>query len=249
MSRTSTPASIILRRLPGLLLLAWATQAPAMQFWPTEAEWLTWPEYCRARYTITAVGKETEFSTRVSASVVSAWEDRMGPVWGNLHHYCAGIAYEERARIEHDREKRTFWLREGIMEQSYTIARTPETHPLYAEIATRLGLLHRDLGENEDALRSFDLAIEKCPTCASGYQGKATYYRDARQYELALDTLEKGNEATGGESAELQYLLGLVLVDMKNYESAREHARMAYELGYPLPALRDKLARAGYPLQ
>jgi len=49
-------------------------------------------------------------------------------------------------------------------------------------------------------------------------------------------------------SAELFYNLGLLYVEMGDYESARRYARMAYEGKYPLPGLRNLLARNGHPL-
>jgi len=33
--------------------------------------------------------------------------------------------------------------------------------------------------------------------------------------------------------------------DLKNYPLAREEARQAYKLGYPLPGLRNKLEKLG----
>jgi len=45
--------------------------------------------------------------------------------------------------------------------------------------------------------------------------------------------------------ADLQYNLGLLYFDLKNYKLAKEHAKKAYQLGYPLPGLRKKLASIG----
>lgn len=45
--------------------------------------------------------------------------------------------------------------------------------------------------------------------------------------------------------ADLQYNLGLLYFDMKQYALAKQHARKAYQLGYPLPGLRKKLASVG----
>ena len=65
------------------------------------------------------------------------------------------------------------------------------------------------------------------------------------------DDLNKSREAyenaieLGLDSAELHYNLGLLLVDMKDYTSAREHAQLAYGKGAPFPGLRNKLERAG----
>ncbi len=45
--------------------------------------------------------------------------------------------------------------------------------------------------------------------------------------------------------ADLQYNLGLLYFDKKQYDLAKEHAKKAYQLGYPLPGLRKKLITVG----
>jgi len=47
------------------------------------------------------------------------------------------------------------------------------------------------------------------------------------------------------ENAEVHYNLGLLALQKSDYESARAHARAAYQAGYPLPGLRDALEQAG----
>jgi len=47
------------------------------------------------------------------------------------------------------------------------------------------------------------------------------------------------------ESADAHYSLGLLYFDAGNFESSRKHARAAYEAGYPLPGLRNKLEAVG----
>ncbi len=46
-------------------------------------------------------------------------------------------------------------------------------------------------------------------------------------------------------SAEVQYNIGLVLAKNGEYDDAYRHAVKAYDLGYPLPGLRNILRRAG----
>jgi tetratricopeptide (TPR) repeat protein len=58
------------------------------------------------------------------------------------------------------------------------------------------------------------------------------------QYRAALARLP--------DFPELHYNLGLLLVDLKDYEGAWEHAAIAYRGGYPLPGLRNKLQAAGH---
>jgi tetratricopeptide (TPR) repeat protein len=61
------------------------------------------------------------------------------------------------------------------------------------------------------------------------------------------EALERYNQALefASDSADLHYNLGLLYFDLSNFESSREHAIQAYDLGYPLPGLRTKLQKAG----
>lgn len=66
---------------------------------------------------------------------------------------------------------------------------------------------------------------------AGKHKESAQAFRDA--IELGVDT---GN---------VHYNLGLVLLDLKDYDGALAHARKAYDLGFQLPGLRNKLREAG----
>lgn len=55
----------------------------------------------------------------------------------------------------------------------------------------------------------------------------------------------KTSERLQPNSSDLQYNMGLLYFDIKQYALAKEHARKAYRLGYPLPGLRKKLASVG----
>lgn len=52
-------------------------------------------------------------------------------------------------------------------------------------------------------------------------------------------------EANAGDSATVHYNLGLLYLDLKDFDRSVRHARKAYELGAPLPGLKNKLAQAG----
>ena len=64
------------------------------------------------------------------------------------------------------------------------------------------------------------------------------------------DRLEAAEEAfvtalqLAPNSAEILYNLGLLYARKRDYESARHYAVKAYDLGFPLPGLRDQLIRA-----
>ncbi len=57
------------------------------------------------------------------------------------------------------------------------------------------------------------------------------------QYEIALEMTP--------DSPEVHYNLGLFYYDLGNMGLAVKHGRKAYEIGYPLPGLKDKLIKKG----
>ena len=61
------------------------------------------------------------------------------------------------------------------------------------------------------------------------------------------DALKYLNDAAdlGEESANLYYNIGLIYLDLKQYDKSLENAHRAYKMGFPLPGLRDRLKKAG----
>lgn len=61
------------------------------------------------------------------------------------------------------------------------------------------------------------------------------------------DALRYLNDAAdlGEESANLYYNMGLIYLDLKQYDKALTNAHRTYQMGFPLPGLRDRLKKAG----
>lgn len=73
----------------------------------------------------------------------------------------------------------------------------------------------------------------------------AIYLQRNRLFEKA-DKYYKKSLEINEKQAETHYNYGMLLIEMKKNDLAIIHARRAYELGYPLPGLRDRLEQAGY---
>ncbi len=71
----------------------------------------------------------------------------------------------------------------------------------------------------------------------------AIYLHKARRLQDAERAYQSAEES-GATGADYFYNRGLLEVDLGNLDKAGEYAQKAYAQGFPLPGLRDKLARA-----
>jgi tetratricopeptide (TPR) repeat protein len=90
----------------------------------------------------------------------------------------------------------------------------------------------------------FERAMAFTPGDPNIYVLYAIHLHKKKEFDEALKYYNEANRM-GLDSSEFHYNLGLLYVDTKNYEKARQHAEKAYSQGYPLPGLKNKLQRAG----
>lgn len=216
---------------------------------PTDTEWASWPEFCRARFVVAGDGVGSKYESRVPKSEVAYWESRMGGAWYALHHYCYGLLYEARASSTFDEGRREHNLGNAEREFDFIFDRIANSDPFYGEVASRLSLVYRRQGDLESAYRVADSAIAENAEMPVGYFLKSVLFRSQKRYEEAASVLRTGLQESSVESAELHYALGISLLDLNETDDAALHAKRAYELGYPLQGLRKKLADRGVSLE
>jgi len=89
-------------------------------------------------------------------------------------------------------------------------------------------------------------ALEFRPNDGKTLQILGMYHHLNDRFEEAIKVYREAAKFTN--SAELDYNMGLAYVEIEEFDKAREHARRAYDAGYPLPGLRNRLARNGVEL-
>lgn len=72
----------------------------------------------------------------------------------------------------------------------------------------------------------------------------AKHYSQQGKVDDAIKVLQEADAIAPGD-ANLAYNMGLLYVDKKQYDQALAYAHKAYQAGFPLPGLREKLKRAG----
>ncbi len=90
----------------------------------------------------------------------------------------------------------------------------------------------------------FERAIMFTPDDGQVRLAYAIFRHKQGNRERALDNYKEAIRLMPN-AIEAHYSLGLLYVEMEDFEPARQHAWKAYSLGYPLPGLRNALKRRG----
>jgi hypothetical protein len=221
----------------------WQPVYAAWDFEPTAAEWRVWPPYCRVQYT--SIGAYFDGVT-FPAETVEHWRRTIGDrTFSGLHHWCASIHFYSRARLESDPRTRNFVLARAWEDSFYSFSRAEPQSPVYPDMAITVAQIRQDMGKPEEAYAALQRSIEAQPARPEPYVMLAIIHRKARKLDQARDVLRQADEVTGGNSAEIQYNLGLINLELGDTTAANVNARQAYRLGYPLPGLKDRLRKLG----
>jgi tetratricopeptide (TPR) repeat protein len=131
----------------------------------------------------------------------------------------------------------------------YTLAVFPN-HPGGLDLASRLDKAVRTgaRGKWDKLKRSLDCyfmrALTIAPDIGETYYIWGVHYQRNDKFNESLKKYLRAEEL-GESSAGFYYNLGLLYVDLKDYDKAKGYAEKAYERGYPLEGLRSKLEKAG----
>lgn len=96
------------------------------------------------------------------------------------------------------------------------------------------------LEQPQRANRYFERALRLYPDHSSTYKLYGIYLHKTQKYAHAISQYEKAL-ALKPDAPEVHYNLGLSYLALKEYSKANEQAQIAYQNGYPLPALRHRL--------
>jgi tetratricopeptide (TPR) repeat protein len=221
------------------------SHAAGWGFVPTAREWESWPQYCRVQYSYINRGANA-YGDYYPDSAIAMWRDRIGEkTFISLHHYCAAWLYLKRLKLETHVEAKANLLSRVVDDATYTYERADPGGVMYPLIASVMAQAKAANGDREDAVAILQRAIEDQPGRFECYGTLANLYREEHKLDNAVQVMKQANAATGGESAEVQYNLGLINLEAGDVDAAVENAKRAYELGYPLPGLRNKLVKLG----
>jgi Flp pilus assembly protein TadD, contains TPR repeats len=131
----------------------------------------------------------------------------------------------------------------------YTLRHIPNHYRALAAYATWEGRYpNRARGQYRTAECYFQRAISFRPSDSQLHMLFGVYLQRAGRTEDARGEYARAEEM-GLASAELYYNRGLLEFQEGDYDLSRKYAKRAYDSGFPLPGLRNKLASKGISIQ
>ena len=115
-------------------------------------------------------------------------------------------------------------------------------HPQALLLMVQLCSEYKQQGCDLDLI--FEKAIAVNPNVAGTYTAQGVYLHRVKRYADAVKSYQRALELDR-DSMNAHYNIALSYLELKEYGLANEHAQRAYELGAPVPGLRERLKHLG----
>lgn len=133
------------------------------------------------------------------------------------------------------RQKKYRW---ALADLDFVLKRFPN-HPVALMKVSDLAMKMQDASI---AMKYFERALSLYPQYPDTHIIYGVFLQKMGKTDEAIEKYKKALQINPNMS-EAHYNLGLAYFEKKKYALARKHAIQAYQLGYPLPGLRNKLKR------
>lgn len=202
---------------------------------------------CQLFFASTGTGRKQGFSGRFSADELrqaNIAAEKSGGAW----HYCAGLIYLKRAQQAGTEIKQLGNYRTALTEISFTARNIEPDSPYYGEVRLNLARALFYLGEFDKSNTTLRNLLVVSPGYLPGYIELARQHDKKGKTKEAIAILNSADEKHKQTSADLNYFIGIYYFKTKDYEKAKQHAKVAYARGYPLPGLRRMLKEKGHQI-
>ncbi|MFZ4535415.1 tetratricopeptide repeat protein [Propionivibrio sp.] len=238
----------IVRRALTFLICFFGASGAANAVGPTEYEWLAWPDFCKAGFVGSSWSPAVssfkgKMSDAQATNLRSIQETTVGIP--GVHHFCMGMTYTNRAKTMGRNQNVRETLGNAINELEYSFSRMTPAAPRYSLVTAYYGTALYRLGKRRESMDMWNKGIEAKPASRESYLAMAEALLAEKKAKEALEVLLRYENAKDSDAPDAEAFLAHTYIELGMYEKAREHADKAYQFGYPLPGLRNKLARIG----
>ncbi|HCU65318.1 MAG TPA: hypothetical protein DF774_06125 [Rheinheimera sp.] len=213
----------------------------------TEVEFGQLHRACQMFYASTGTGRKLGFSGRFGAEELKQANieaEKVGGAW----HYCAGLVFLKRAQQTGDDKKQIANYQKALQEISFTARKVQPENPFYGEVQLNLArtlFFLNDFDKSSTILRNLMVVN---PGYLPAYIELARQHDKKGKTQEAIAILNSADDKYKQTSADLNYFIGIYYFKTKDYEKAKQHAKVAYARGYPLPGLRRMLKEKGHQI-
>ena len=124
---------------------------------------------------------------------IQKWGKTFGDATQHMHHYCGGIYAEQQAKSSLSSGGRGKYLGEVIHQMGYVSKHCPASGcVLYPELHARWGWALGQKGQAGEAIKHYQLALQKNPKYTLAYAQLSDLYVDLNQPEEAKKILQSG---------------------------------------------------------
>lgn len=214
---------------------------------PTEIEWLTWPDFCKAGFLASDWSANSPFKGRIPQDQLRSMNPSEGGGSGipGVHHFCGAMLYLNRAKSARNPTEKNNLAKSAVVEIEYSYSRMRTTAPMYSLVTAYYGTALHRAGKPQQAIDMWKKGIATQPKARESYLAMAEVLLEEKKPKEALEVLLNYEQLKEYDAPDAEYFIGHTYFELKQYDKAREHADKAYQLGYPFPGLRDKLKRVG----
>lgn len=229
------------------LSLLLPTFVMGFDFTPTQAEFNTWDQRCKLAYSATGSARKSGLYnnlTKADSNQALAFAESAGGAW----HYCAGVVYLKRAEASFGNSREAS-LKRALSEIQFTARNIKKDHSWYPEIYVDMAKVQFEMGDKKAGFDTLRNLLKTHKNNSLPYTALAYYLKKNGDAKAALMVLRQAPDNLLAESAELNYFLGWYLLDAGEADEAVPYATRAYQLGYPVQGLRNKLRMQGKIIQ
>lgn len=210
---------------------------------PTENEWNGWPNYCKVAFLGSTLSQGSPFRGSMSAEQIRSGQSQIGIGIPGLAHFCMGMVYTNRAKTMSRSHDLAGTLGAAINELDYSFSRMSPAAPRYSLVTAYYGTALYRSGKRQQAMDMWNKGIEAQPAGRESYLAMAEALLSEKKAKDALEVLLRYEMAKESDAPDAEAFLSYTYMELRMFDKAREHADKAYQLGYPLPGLRNKLER------
>jgi tetratricopeptide (TPR) repeat protein len=129
------------------------------------------------------------------------WRSTFGEAYIHMHHYCAGVSAELKAKSTLNQQERVSALQRVVGQMRYVSSSCSTRCVLYPELHTRWGWALSELGQVGEAVQHYQLAIKAKRNYTPAYARLSELYLKSNQVDEARKILESGLKAKPNSSA------------------------------------------------